>query len=94
MVAGGEFPECGEECGRVQQFDNGVMASSIPDVRWTRSARSGVEGNCVEVALLPGGGAAFRNSRDPKGPALVYTRDEVIAFLGGAKGGEFDFLLS
>ena len=36
--------------------------------------------NCVELAALPGGEVAVRNSRDPRGPALVYTRDEVSAF--------------
>jgi hypothetical protein len=42
------------------------------------------------LAALPDGGVAFRNSRDPEGPALIYTRDEILAFLGGAKDGEFD----
>jgi hypothetical protein len=31
-----------------------------------------------------------RNSRFPSGPALVYTRAEIAAFLAGAKDGEFD----
>jgi hypothetical protein len=33
-----------------------------------------------------------RNSRDPQGPALVYTRAEIAAFILGAKDGEFDDL--
>jgi hypothetical protein len=32
---------------------------------------------------------AVRNSRHPSGPALVYTRAEIAAFLPGAKAGEF-----
>ncbi|MFE2262240.1 DUF397 domain-containing protein [Streptomyces griseosporeus] len=71
---------------------NGVRASSL-DVRWMKSRYSNAEGNCVEVATLPGGGVALRNSRDPDGPALVYTPAEVAAFLAGAKDGEFDHLL-
>ncbi|AWT47008.1 MULTISPECIES: DUF397 domain-containing protein [Streptomyces] len=71
---------------------NGVRASSL-DVRWIKSRYSNAEGNCVEVATLPGGGVALRNSRDPDGPALVYTPAEVSAFLAGAKDGEFDHLL-
>lgn len=71
---------------------NGVRASSL-DVRWTKSRYSNAEGNCVEVATLPGGGVALRNSRDPDGPALVYTPAEIAAFLSGAKDGEFDHLL-
>lgn len=73
-----------------QRIDNGITASSIPDVVWVKSGRSNPSGNCVEVAQLPGGGVAVRNSRHPDGPALVYTRDEMAAFVGGAKDGDFD----
>ncbi|GGY35566.1 DUF397 domain-containing protein [Streptomyces djakartensis] len=71
---------------------NGVQASSL-DACWIKSRRSNAEGNCVEVATLAGGGIAMRNSRDPDGPALVYTEAEVAAFLAGAKDGEFDHLV-
>lgn len=46
-------------------------------------------GNCVEVAALDSGGFAVRNSRHPAGPALVFTRAEWLAFLGGVEHGEF-----
>ncbi|MER6630351.1 DUF397 domain-containing protein [Streptomyces sp. NPDC000987] len=71
---------------------NGVRASSL-GVDWIKSRHSNAEGNCVEVAALAGGGIAMRNSRDPHGPALIYTPAEVAAFLAGAKEGEFDHLL-
>ncbi|MFF3501234.1 DUF397 domain-containing protein [Streptomyces sp. NPDC003247] len=71
---------------------NGVRANEL-DVRWIKSSHSNAEGNCVELAVLEGGGVAVRNSRDPEGPALVYTPAEVAAFVAGAKGGEFDHLL-
>ncbi|WP_078883793.1 DUF397 domain-containing protein [Streptomyces sp. NRRL S-340] len=71
---------------------NGVRASAL-DARWVKSRHSNAEGNCVEVAALTGGDIAVRNSRDPDGPALVYTPAEVAAFLAGAKEGEFDHLL-
>lgn len=73
-----------------QQFGNGVPADSISGVEWIKSARSNQSGNCVEVAQLPGGGVAVRNSRHPEGPALVYTREEMAAFVEGAKDGDFD----
>jgi len=63
------------------------------DVRWRKSRHSSAQGNCVEVAALPDGGIAMRNSRYPEGPALVYTRAEIDAFLRGVKDGEFDDLL-
>jgi hypothetical protein len=62
-------------------------------VRWIKSSHSNAEGNCVEVAALADGSVALRNSRDPEGPALVYTPAEVAAFLAGAKDGEFDHLV-
>ncbi|WP_406723711.1 DUF397 domain-containing protein [Streptomyces sp. GD-15H] len=71
---------------------NGVRASSL-GACWTKSRHSNAEGNCVEVAPLSDGGVAMRNSRDPDGPALVYTAAELAAFLAGAKDGEFDHLV-
>ncbi|MCY9785985.1 DUF397 domain-containing protein [Nocardiopsis sp. EMB25] len=73
---------------------NGVPATDLPDVTWTKSSWSNPEGNCVEIAALPGGDFAVRNSRDPKGPALVYTTAEIEAFVKGAKTGDFDTLIA
>ena len=38
---------------------------------------------------LPGA-VALRDSKDPAGPALVFTRDEWETFGAGVKRGEFD----
>jgi len=57
---------------------------------WIKSSHSGpTGGNCVEIAFLPDGDVAMRNSRHPSGPALVFTRAEWRAFLSGAQAGEF-----
>jgi len=74
------------------QITNGVRADRLPVARWCKSTASNPSGECVEVAKLPGDAIAVRNSRDPGGPALVYTRTEVAAFLAGVKSGEFDKL--
>jgi hypothetical protein len=62
-------------------------------VSWRKSAASNPNGDCVELALLATGSVAVRNSRGPRGSALIYTRAEIAAFVAGAKAGEFDDLV-
>jgi Domain of unknown function (DUF397) len=71
------------------KFANGTPADQVPGT-WRKATASNSSGACVEVAALPGGDVAVRNSRHPSGPALVYTRAEIAAFLAGARNGEFD----
>ncbi|HEX2743708.1 MAG TPA: DUF397 domain-containing protein [Streptosporangiaceae bacterium] len=73
---------------------NGMLAAELGDVRWLKSWHSNPNGACVELAALPGGEIAMRNSRFPTGPVLLYTQAEISAFLAGAKDGEFDHLLA
>jgi hypothetical protein len=76
------------------QAYNGISASSLRDASWLKSRSSNPSGNCVEIAELPCGEIAVRNSRFPDGPALLYTRAEIDAFIKGAKDGDFDHMLA
>jgi hypothetical protein len=58
---------------------------------WRKAQRSTANGQCVEIASADGR-VAIRDSKDPDGPILVYTRAEFSAFLEGAGNGEFDQL--
>ncbi len=74
---------------------NGMPAGELHEVTWQKSHRSSPSGNCVEMAKLPENeGFAVRNSRHPDGPVLVYTLDEIAAFILGARDGDFDNLIA
>ncbi|MGY0057618.1 DUF397 domain-containing protein [Streptomyces sp. LZ34] len=57
---------------------------------WRKSSYSGQGGNCLEVAdrLLPGN-VPVRDSKNPQGPVLVFSRDGWSSFVSAVKRGEF-----
>ncbi|NNH68570.1 DUF397 domain-containing protein [Nocardia uniformis] len=57
---------------------------------WFKSRYSGSQGDCVEVAWLPGGGVGIRDSKNPTGPALIFEPDEWDTFATKVAGGEFN----
>lgn len=72
------------------QITNGMPATLLRKVTWIKSRFSNPSGECVEVAKLLNGQIAVRNSRHPGGPALIFTRAEMAAFIQGVEEGEFD----
>ncbi len=52
---------------------------------WRKSSYSSAEGDCVEVATLPDGGRAVRDSKDPHGPTLTFTPAQWRTFLEAVK---------
>jgi hypothetical protein len=83
--------------GKADAVYNGMPAGDLKNVQWRRAGgdEEGVAGGAgVEMAKLPDGQIAVRNSADPDGPALIYTRAEIEALIGGAQDGDFDALLA
>ena len=66
------------------------IAIDLATAVWRKSSRSGpYSDNCVEVAFVDSA-VALRDSKDPTGPVLMFTPEEWLTFVGGAKHGEFD----
>ena len=59
----------------------------LSGAQWRKSSYSGTNG-CVEVAVA-NDGVAVRDSKDPDGPALMFSTHEWHSFLAGVRGGEF-----
>jgi hypothetical protein len=65
------------------------MNTDLTGVRWFKSSASSTNG-CVEVAHLPEGGVAVRDTKDRGKAPHFFTKHEWECFLTGAKNGEFD----
>ena len=59
---------------------------------WRKSSYSTAEGQCAEVAALPGGGVGVRDSKNPQGGALRLPSATWRTFLDAIKAGKFDRL--
>ena len=55
------------------------------------NASSNDGSSCVDVRMRKDG-VDTRNSKDPEGPQVSYTKEEWAAFIEGAKSGKFDVL--
>jgi hypothetical protein len=75
-----------------QAVYNGMPAGELTGAQWRLAVSP--DGAGVEVARLADGQVAVRNPADPDGPALISTRAEIEAFIGGAQDGDFDDLIA
>ncbi len=69
----------------------------LAQIQWRTSSFCGDTGTsngggCVEVAALPDGRIAVRNSNHPDAGVVLFTRAEMDAWIKGVKAGEFDDL--
>ncbi|MFQ6394367.1 DUF397 domain-containing protein [Nocardia sp. KC 131] len=65
------------------------MNVDLSGAKWFKSSRSAGGKDCVEIAHLDGGVVGVRDSKNPTGPALVFTPAEWDAFTAGVAAGEF-----
>ena len=68
-----------------------TISAALATANWRKSTYSGDQGACVELATVPNL-VAVRDSKDPAGPVLAFTRREWTAFLDGLARGEFAHL--
>lgn len=78
----------------MQDIHNGICAAELVGAAWTKSQRSNSQGACVEIARLDEATVAMRNSRDPRGTALIYPAGAVRSLVSALRSGEFDYLVN
>lgn len=66
------------------------MTVDLSTARWFKSSRSGGGRECVEAAFLDGGMVGVRDSKNPAGPALIFTPTEWDAFTATLRTGRLD----
>ncbi|WP_327095608.1 DUF397 domain-containing protein [Nocardia vinacea] len=66
------------------------MNLDLTNADWFKSSHSGGSSDCVEVAFLPNTLVGVRDSKNPSGPALMFTPAEWSAFTAATTRGEFD----
>jgi hypothetical protein len=66
------------------------MKDDLSPAVWRKSTFSNNTGECVQITDLDGDGRAVRDSKNPTGPALVFTAAAWAAFTAGVRAGEFD----
>jgi hypothetical protein len=66
-----------------------MPAYDISRAAWLTS-RACSNSACVQIAHLPGGLVAIRDSKDTGKPAHIFDSDEWAAFVSGVKAGDFD----
>lgn len=68
----------------------GATTCELTAASWRKSTYSGGDGGqCIEVAHDVPGHVPVRDSKDPEGPALVFSTDAWRSFIAGVRAGDF-----
>lgn len=70
-----------------------VRATDLPGAAWIKSSYSGSDqSQCVEIADVQPtlGRVAVRDSKNPKGPALLFAPERFSAFVTNVRSGAHD----
>ncbi|MEV6985261.1 DUF397 domain-containing protein [Sphaerisporangium sp. NPDC051017] len=65
-----------------------LYAYDLSIARWRKSSASAAENDCVEVATLPNGAKAIRDSKCPDRAFLCLSASQWAAFIHGLAAGE------
>lgn len=66
-----------------------ATATQLTSVVWRKSSHSGTNGgDCIELGYGLTDAAPVRDSKDPSGPALLFTPEAWSAFVGAVRSGE------
>ncbi|WP_406088660.1 DUF397 domain-containing protein [Kitasatospora purpeofusca] len=66
-----------------------MTGHDLSKAAWFKSSHSQNGGTCVEVAPNYSGVVPVRDSKDPQGPALIFSAWEFAAFIDAVRDGEF-----
>lgn len=66
------------------------MNVDLSRAHWFKSTRSTASKDCVEVAFLDQDHVGVRDSKNPSGPALIFTPTEWDTFTTGVTSGGLD----
>ena len=62
--------------------------NNLADAAWRTASYSTSGNQCVQVAALPGGNVAVRDSKNPKTGIHIVSRQAWAAFIAAIKTGE------
>ena len=84
-----ENPDSGSSADSSSPAPRDAGAAELRGLAFRKSSASTANGDCVEVACLPVGGVAVRDSKDKAGAILRFGHDSWQQFLDQVRHGPF-----